>query len=34
LSGLLYRRTGTIVVGALVNAVLFAWIVATTFPLT
>ncbi|MGQ9927612.1 MAG: dienelactone hydrolase family protein [Chloroflexaceae bacterium] len=34
LSGLLYRRTGTIAVGALVNAVLFAWIVATTFPLT
>lgn len=34
LSGLAHRRTGTIVVGALVNAVLFAWIVAATFPLT
>lgn len=33
LSGLLYRRTGTILVGALVNTFLFAWIVAATFPL-
>ncbi|MGB9632974.1 MAG: alpha/beta hydrolase, partial [Chloroflexaceae bacterium] len=34
LSGLIHRRTGTVVAGALVNAVLFAWIVAATFPLT
>ncbi|MCS6880930.1 MAG: alpha/beta fold hydrolase [Oscillochloridaceae bacterium] len=34
LSGLVHRQTRTIVVGALVNAVLFAWIVAATFPLT
>ncbi len=33
LSALVHRRSGTILVGALVNAVVFAWIVATTFPL-
>ncbi len=33
LSGIVYRRTGTILVGALTNTFLFAWIVAATFPL-
>jgi hypothetical protein len=32
-STLLYRRTGTVRVGAVANALLFAWIVTVTFPL-
>lgn len=32
-SGQVYRRTGTIIAGALTNAVIFAWIVAAAFPL-
>jgi hypothetical protein len=32
-STLLYRRTGTVGVGAVANALLFAWIVTVTFPL-
>lgn len=33
-SYLIHRRTGTLLVGALANAVIFAWIIAVTFPLT
>lgn len=32
-SGLIYRRTGTLLPGALANAVIFAWSVAAVFPL-
>ncbi len=32
-SGRIYRRTGTFMIGALANAIIFAWIVAAVFPL-
>lgn len=32
-SGRVYRRTGTFMIGALANAIIFAWIVAAVFPL-
>lgn len=33
LSGIVYRRSGTVLCGALANGAIFAWIIATTFPL-
>lgn len=32
-SSIIYRRAGTILVGALVNTIVFAWIIAAAFPL-
>jgi pimeloyl-ACP methyl ester carboxylesterase len=32
-SGVVWRRTGSVLPGALANSVIFAWIVAATFPL-